>query len=128
MSKAVSIDEARRLAKQVKRNSLQDKFLAAWRLTGWPEPMREHRFTDARKFRFDFAWTDAKWKLAVELNGGDFARGRHTRGAALVDQYDKQNLAASLGWSILTFGTAHMRDVGEVVRTVQETMAELSKR
>lgn len=124
----MNIDEARNLDKKIKRNSLQDKFLAAWRATGWPEPMREHRFDEVRKFRFDFAWTDAKWKLAVEMNGGDFTRGRHTRGAALVDQYDKQNIAAARGWSVLTFGTVHMRDVAEVVRTVQETMAELSKR
>lgn len=126
MSESVSIDEARRLAKAAKRTSLQDKFLAAWKATGWPMPEAEYRFHPVRKWRFDFAWPALM--LAVECNGGEFIGGRHSRATARVSEYDKLNEAIRLGWRVLQFGTLHCKAMDDVVRTVQEVMAELSKR
>jgi hypothetical protein len=39
----------------------------------------EHRFHPVRRWRFDAAFPARK--VAVELDGGIFAAGRHTRGA-----------------------------------------------
>ena len=36
--------------------------------TNLPAPIREHRFHETRKWRFDLAWL--KYKLAVEVEGG----------------------------------------------------------
>lgn len=64
-----------------------------------PPPLCEYRFHPVRKWRFDFAWPDAK--VALEVQGGIWFGGRHTRGAALIKEWEKLNTAASLGWRIL---------------------------
>ena len=72
----------------------------------WPE--REHVFAPPRRWRFDFAWPELK--LAIEIDGGIWSGGRHTNGAALVKQYDKQNAAAIRGWRVLRLTDRHLRD------------------
>lgn len=66
-----------------------------------PEPMLEFKFLQNRKFRFDFAWTE--YMLAVEIEGGVWIQGRHTRGSGFVKDMEKYNLAACEGWRILRF-------------------------
>lgn len=39
--------------------------------------------------------------VAVEVQGGIWTNGRHTRGAALVKEWQKLNTAAALGWRVL---------------------------
>ncbi|MGI0119640.1 hypothetical protein [Zooshikella sp. RANM57] len=43
-----------------------------------PKPETEYIFHPSRCWRFDFAWPDRK--LAVEVEGGGWSNGRHTRG------------------------------------------------
>ena len=66
---------------------------------GLPAPVAEHRFHATRKWRFDWAWPGQR--VALEVQGGIFCRGRHTQGAALLKEWEKLNTAASLGWRIL---------------------------
>ena len=61
-----------------------------------PQPVAEHRFHPERKWRFDFAWPDRM--IALEVDGGVWAGGRHTRGAGWVKDAEKLNHAAALGW------------------------------
>lgn len=75
---------------------------------GLPEPVREHRFHDVRRFRFDFAWLDQK--IAAEVEGGIWVRGRHTRGAGFKNDCEKYNLAASEGWKVYRFTTGMVKD------------------
>jgi hypothetical protein len=70
-----------------------------WSALGVPQPVAEHRFHTQRAWRFDFAWLEQK--VAVEVQGGIWTRGRHTRGAALLKEWEKLNTAAALGWRIL---------------------------
>lgn len=73
---------------------------SAWcRTNGIPIPIAEHRFHPDRRWRFDYAWVDQK--LAIEVQGGIWTRGRHTRGAALLKEWEKLNTAALMGWRIL---------------------------
>jgi very-short-patch-repair endonuclease len=72
---------------------------ALWRAYGLPEPIPEHRFHPVRKWRFDYAWPDRK--VALEIQGGLFVQGRHSRGAALVKEFEKLNTAAAMGWRVL---------------------------
>lgn len=37
----------------------------------------------------------------MEVQGGIFTQGRHTRGAALLKEHEKLNHAAILGWRVL---------------------------
>lgn len=62
-------------------------------------PTPEFRFHPKRRWRFDFAWPDHK--VALEVQGGIFTQGRHTRGAALEKEHEKLNSAAILGWRVL---------------------------
>jgi very-short-patch-repair endonuclease len=64
-----------------------------------PAPVTEHRFHVERKWRFDFAWPDLK--VAVEVEGGIWTGGRHTRGAGFLKDMEKYNHAAAAGWCVL---------------------------
>lgn len=69
------------------------------RAAGWMEPVPEWRFHVERRWRFDYAWPLPK--LALEVEGGLFTQGRHTRGVGAVKDLEKYSEAAILGWRIL---------------------------
>lgn len=52
-----------------------------------------------RRWAFDFAWVEQK--VALEVEGGAFTGGRHTRGAGFVKDMSKYNTATLLGWRVL---------------------------
>lgn len=67
---------------------------------------REWRFHRERRWRFDFAifpvnvagnWT------AIEIEGGAWMNGRHTRGKGFENDIRKYNQAAKLGWTVIRF-------------------------
>ena len=64
-----------------------------------PTPEQEYTFTDARRWRFDFAWPE--YKVACEVEGGIWARGRHVRGDGFRKDCIKYNYAATLGWLVV---------------------------
>lgn len=64
-----------------------------------PAPVTEHRFHPERKWRFDYAWPDAK--VALEVEGGVWTGGRHTSSAGFLKDIEKYNAAARLGWRVL---------------------------
>lgn len=70
---------------------------------GLPAPVAELRFAPPRRWRFDWAWpaSDGVGGVALEVQGGLFVRGRHSRGAALLKEHEKLNAAAALGWRLL---------------------------
>jgi len=76
---------------------------------------REYRFHDKRRWRFDFAWPEQK--LAVEIEGGVWTNGRHTRGAGFIADSEKYNTAALLGWKVLRFHGGAVKD-GSAVNTI----------
>ena len=64
-----------------------------------PQPVTEHRFHPERKWRFDYAWPDAK--VALEVEGGVWTGGRLTSSAGFLKDMEKYNAAARLGWRVL---------------------------
>ena len=63
---------------------------------------REYKFHPERKWRFDFMLNDdCFYLLALEINGGNWAGGRHVRPASLIKEYEKLNEATVLGWRVL---------------------------
>lgn len=72
---------------------------AICRAEGLPVPVPEYRFAPPRRWRFDWAW--ASEKVALEVQGGLFIGGRHSRGAALLKEHEKLNAAAALGWRVV---------------------------
>jgi len=89
------------------QSSLERTFETYWIMfgQGFPEPAREYRFMPPRRYRFDLAWPELK--IAVELEGGVFSGGRHTRGTGFESDCAKYNYAALFGWTILRY-TANM--------------------
>lgn len=67
--------------------------------SGLPAPVFEHRFHHTRKWRLDIAWPDHK--LAVEVQGGIFIQGRHSRGAAMLKEWEKLNALAVMRWRVM---------------------------
>ena len=63
----------------------------------------EYRFHPVRKWRFDAALRHNGLMVAVEMDGGLFVRGRHSRGAGIVKDMEKLNAATLLGWRVLRY-------------------------
>ena len=93
---AEAIKEARLL-----RALLRDQaFLGLVRVSGLPDPVMEHAFAaPERKFRFDYCWREQM--VALEVEGGAYTGGRHTRGPGFVKDLAKYSLAAAMGWRVL---------------------------
>jgi DNA-binding CsgD family transcriptional regulator len=95
-----------------------------------PEPIPQYKFHPTRKFRFDRAWP--RHMIAVELNGGTQGYavnchncgvrvraktksgepgkeiripGNHARRSVMNADMEKFNLAQSMGWVVLQYGT-----------------------
>lgn len=71
----------------------------------------EYRFDEKRKWRFDFIvsrkvlpeyqqTTLVSW-VALEVEGGVYTGGRHTRPTGFIKDMEKYNRAAVLGWLVL---------------------------
>lgn len=61
----------------------------------------EYKFCKTRKWRFDYANFDLK--VAVEVEGGAYTNGRHTRGKGFINDMEKYNKAVELGWVVLRY-------------------------
>ena len=77
------------------------KLLAVAHKLGLPVPEREYRFDAERRWRFDFAWPALK--IAVEIEGGVWIRGRHVRPVGYLGDLEKYNRAVVLGWRVLRY-------------------------
>ena len=90
--------------------SLTEECVLHLRRLGIPEPVRELRFHPSRRWRFDLAWP--AWKLAVEVDGGTYARGRasgHTSITGMARDREKDAEAAILGWTVIRIDAVHVK-------------------
>lgn len=87
-----------------------------------PEPIREYAFHPTRKWRFDFAWPERK--IAAEVEGAIWANGRHTRGQGFIDDCEKYNNAALLGWLVFRFTESTIKS-GEALKIIEQSLGEL---
>lgn len=76
-------------------------FRALLREARLPLPEEEYAFArdEGRRWRFDFAWP-ADGMVALEVEGGAWTQGRHTRGAGFLADIDKYNTATLRGWRV----------------------------
>lgn len=75
------------------------RFERLLRSVGLPAPVREHRFHPVRRWRFDYAWPEQR--VALEVDGGVWTGGRHTRGAGFIKDMEKLNAAVVAGWRVV---------------------------
>jgi very-short-patch-repair endonuclease len=100
-------------------SKLEAEFALQVRANNLPPPSREHKFHPTRKWRLDFAWPDQK--VGVEIEGGVWTGGRHTRGAGFIRDADKHNAAQLQGWLLLRFTSDHLKD-GTAMQHVKEAL------
>lgn len=74
-------------------------FTAVCAAAGFSPPEFEYRFHPDRQWRLDIAWPASK--VALEINGGIWTQGRHTRGAGALEDMHKLSEASVLGWRVL---------------------------
>jgi very-short-patch-repair endonuclease len=84
-------------------------------------PVREYRFAEPRKWRFDFAFCGSK--LAVEIEGGTWNGGRHSRGSGMAADMEKYNTAVKLGWRVLRYTTEMVLE-GTAINEVIEILGK----
>jgi len=80
------------------RSSLEAAFATVWHVLGGPELVNEYRFDPDRKWRADFAHPTSG--VLIEIEGGVWTRGRHTRGQGYMRDCEKYNAAALRGWKV----------------------------
>jgi hypothetical protein len=83
-------------------------------------PVAEYRFHPSRKWRFDFAFPDRM--AAVEVEGGVWTGGRHTRGSGYIADCEKYNNAAALGWFVFRFDGDAVKS-GEAIKFMLGVLA-----
>lgn len=80
--------------------------LFLWDYYGIPLPQTEFMFHDKRQWRIDFAWYKVNGimiKVAVEIEGGVWSKGRHIRPKGFIEDMEKYNEIALQEWILLRF-------------------------
>ena len=96
-------------------SALEEAFAQQIAAMGLPKPHREFLFHPERKWRMDFAWPE--FGVAVEIEGGIWKNGRHTRPRGFLGDVEKYNAATTIGWKVLRFTGKDIRDGGAVKKT-----------
>lgn len=95
-----------RAAVQQARQQNLDR-IVAHQLEGLPEFESEYEFHPVRKWRLDYAWPE--YKVALEVHGGVFTKGRHTTGTGFTKDCEKFGTAGSMGWIIIPVTTDQLK-------------------
>ena len=86
---------------------LEETFALHCRASSLPTFEREFAFAKPRRFRADFAWPERM--VLVEIEGGVWSGGRHTRGAGFTKDCEKYCEAAMRGYTVLRFTSDHVK-------------------
>lgn len=89
--------------------------------SGLQPPVAEFCFAPPRKWRFDWAWPERM--IALEIEGGIWIKGRHTRPSGFIKDMEKYNEAAIRGWRIIRCTRAQF-DSGSVIETMKRAMEQ----
>lgn len=84
------------------------------------EVVKEYLFHPDRKWRFDYAIPSHK--VAIEIDGAVWTMGRHNRPEGYINDMEKLNTAASMGWLVLRFTTDDRLKVS-TLRLIKETIS-----
>lgn len=107
-----------------KQSDLERAFETQYtRLAGDDMPMllAEYQFNPNRNWRVDFAFPP--YELAIEIEGGVWTRGRHTRPSGYLKDIEKYNALAIMNWRLLRFThTDIYDDPMNMVETIQQAL------
>jgi hypothetical protein len=95
------------------------------RAIGLPQPETEIRFHPTRKWRADFLWREPHM-LIVELDGGVYVQGRHSRGAGIEKDCEKFAEAMALGYRVMRVTPRHVRN-GQALAWIEKVLTRGDK-
>lgn len=81
--------------------------------------VKEYRFHPTRRWRFDYAIPEHK--IALEVEGGVWTQGRHTRPQGFLGDVAKYNAATVMGWRVLRTVPDELISA-KTLRMIQETI------
>ena len=82
---------------------------------------REFKFHQKRKWRADFHIVGKR--ILVEVEGGVWSGGRHTRGKGYIGDMEKYNAAVVMGYQVLRFSTEQVKS-GLAVQQIETMVGE----
>jgi hypothetical protein len=113
--------------KAFKRSSLEKIFDRQLQLSGITEPYEiEYKFHPKRKWRLDYYFP--RIKLAVEIQGGTWINGGHSRGVGVTADMEKKESLLLMGiWLYEIEGGKNGRVIsGHGVKVLQQLIEKLS--
>lgn len=116
-----ALTAAQRAARKQAAEQASSLFFALLKREGLPIPEREYQFCPPRKWRMDYAFPDAR--VGIEVDGGIWIAGggHHTRGQGWLDDAEKLNTAAAMGWRMLRTTPSGLHDL-ETVALIRRTL------
>lgn len=84
-------------------NELSARFEQLWRLLDGPALETEYRFHPVRRWRADYCHPSSR--TLIELEGGIYSQGRHTRAGGYQGDCEKYNAATMAGWRVIRLAT-----------------------
>lgn len=104
-------------------SELERSFETIWKQLGGMELQKEYKFHTSRKWRFDFAFPQLK--IGIEIEGGLYSKGRHTRAQGYTNDCEKYNQATLLGWQVYRLTSLMFDDpfryIDPLVKHINET-------
>lgn len=100
-----------------KSGSLGERVLAAQLDLEKIEYDLEFKFHPQRRWRADFRITG--YPVLVEVEGGTWSNGRHSRGSGFAKDCEKYNAAAKLGYFVIKGTTDQVRS-GKLLQDIKE--------
>ncbi len=83
---------------------------------------QEFEFHPKRKWRADFHLVGKK--ILVEVEGGIWSRGRHTRGKGYIGDMEKYNAATMMGFQVIRFSTDQVK-LGHAIQQIEKMVGDL---
>lgn len=80
-----------------------------------------HAYAKGRGWKCDFAWPNRR--LIVEVEGGVYTQGRHTRPSGFVKDIEKYNALTEAGWKVLRFSRREVKS-GEALNVIERVLKE----
>ncbi|MDV7383513.1 DUF559 domain-containing protein [Acinetobacter baumannii] len=110
-------NKTRRSAKQTREPSIGEVLLATHLRACKIGFEQEYKFHPERKWRADFLITGTK--ILIEVEGGIWSGGRHTRGKGYLGDMEKYNEAAMMGFTVLRFSTEQVKS-GVAIKQIEQ--------
>jgi len=83
---------------------------------------QEFKFHPDRKWKADFHLIDKK--ILVEVEGGIWTGGRHTRGKGYLGDLEKYNAATMMGFQVIRFSTDQVKS-GHAIQQIEKMVGDL---